>query len=82
MNCPTCGTAMSQLGCNVTGRPFHNCPLCGTLRTCDGVVVVPDLVRRCRIFAETITAAYTEHAYLWKKMGLADAITPPGERTA
>ena len=47
---------MTALGCRVTDKPFFVCPRCGTTKTCNGdtpmepVIVVPELVRRCRQF--------------------------------
>lgn len=79
MNCPTCGHALHELGCKVTGGSVHLCPRCGTSRTCDGVLVVPVLVTLCRKFEREMKKV-SGGPVLWAALGIAECINLPEDR--
>lgn len=80
--CATCSLAMTPLGCSHTGLPLHHCCRCGTLRTCDGIFLVPDLVRRCRDFANSGLSADADPVAVaeWERLGVAEAINKVEDR--
>lgn len=45
-NCPTCDCDMHEMGCKVSGSPFHWCPRCGTIISCEGETPVPPAASR------------------------------------
>jgi hypothetical protein len=76
MPCPTCDHTMQQL----TNGVFW-CPRCGTLRR-DGVDefsidMQPMLVKRCRQFTQDNGEGW-EWKKLWHRLGIQEAIHPPG----
>ena len=87
MSCPTCDHTMTALGCRVTDKPFFVCPRCGTTKTCNGdtinepVIVVPDLVRRCRAFERELVASNLDFGVReWIRHSLSESINLPADR--
>lgn len=82
MSCPTCSATMTAFGCRVTDRNFFVCPRCGTVKTCDGGVTAPDLVRRCREFEQQYLLAgdVSDITALLRRLGIAEAINTPDAR--
>lgn len=78
MSCPTCGGPTRDAG----SPDWQWCEADGTL-TCAGprfgsVTFTPQLVERCRDLEAT--PAFRVVAEVWRQLGIAEAIHPPGER--
>lgn len=75
MACPTCDHTLEGIGY----RMFH-CPRCGTLvgSPVAGAVHVPALVRRCREFKVYAGATAEPN---WNRLGIAESINLPGNRS-
>ncbi len=81
MACPTCGYTMDCLG---SAPWLFWCHRCGTLKdatTQTTASTAPDLVQRCRDFAERMPkeAAFGRWSD-WHRLGIAEAIDPPARR--
>jgi hypothetical protein len=86
MICHTCSCITVALGyCD--GGTWRHCPRCGTVRHLDTVsrgeqeptVIVPELVQRCRDYESV--ANEPVDGMLWRKLGIAECIQKPEERT-
>lgn len=80
MACPTCDHTMQKLP--VENPPHFWCPRCGTLAvglTSRLDTSAPKLVLRCREFAPVIH--HVDDIVAWKRLGIAEAIDPPADRT-
>jgi hypothetical protein len=78
MSCPTCSYEILAI---VAIEPkTYWCPRCGSILT-EGLIVEcqsPKLVEHCRAFAESVGPTHLPLA--WRKLGIADSITPAAER--
>lgn len=87
MSCPTCDHTMAMI-VNSPPHSFHHCPRCGTVKHNThghsafsvAAVYVPTLVERCRKFATTQIGC-GDNAALWNRLGIAESINLPADRT-
>ena len=76
MSCPTCDHTMECFGS--LGNFW--CPRCGTIVNPAGEVRgVPRLVERCRAYGQS--GAMTGGNSPWHRLGIAESINKPGERS-
>lgn len=88
MSCPTCGHTMQGVGGvpAVGGDPAFWCPRCGTLEMpARKLTESPKLVERCRKFETDplmpLPAISGEIGKLWTRLGIAESIHKPEDRT-
>lgn len=95
MACPTCDHSMEACGQNDRGDNFFHCPRCGTLKI-DAFgqhgdkLYVPKLVERCREFRATRHPSFKAEVGIfgdpvlvaeWERIGIAESINVPANRT-
>lgn len=87
MPCPTCDHTLSRLfGDDGGGLSWWLCPRCGTtIRRPEGQpdsVYVPKLVDRCREMEVMFVRDDGELARAWRRIGVAESINLPGNRSS
>jgi uncharacterized Zn finger protein len=85
MPCPTCGGTFVHVTTSI-GAPVFYCRTCGTLQHSKLVLMVPELVERCRAFeAEVVGTPHGREtvegddtvASEWSRLGIRECISPP-----
>ena len=80
MSCPTCGHTMQNVA-NFGSLSIYHCPRCGTVKSEENYVTyVPEIVQRCREFAEHDDGLQVQQRPLWNRLGIEESIHLPNER--